>query len=92
MGSVNFKTPTAITVGVVCALAGVAGAALALPSSPPATVAALNQAGHSVDDCDLYAEGFDPVLSRDERMNYHDAEICRKPVQTYVDRVLAGDH
>jgi hypothetical protein len=33
----SFKTPTAITVGVVSALAGVAAAAIALPSSPPAT-------------------------------------------------------
>jgi putative NADPH-quinone reductase len=55
------------------------------------TVAALKRAGHTVDDCDLYAEGFDPVLSREERMNYHDAAICRKPVQAYVDRVLAAE-
>ena len=30
--------------------------------------AALENAGHAVDDCDLYAEGFDPVLSRAERL------------------------
>ena len=29
-------------------------------------------AGHEVDDCDLYAEDFDPVLSREERLDYHD--------------------
>ena len=33
-------------------------------------VAALRGAGHEVDDCDLYAEGFNPVLSRQERLNY----------------------
>jgi hypothetical protein len=32
----SFKTPTAIAVGVVSALAGVAAAAIALPTSPPA--------------------------------------------------------
>jgi hypothetical protein len=37
----RFKTPTAIAVGVVSALAGVTGAALALPSSPPEPTAAI---------------------------------------------------
>jgi putative NADPH-quinone reductase len=56
-----------------------------------ATVEALRAAGHEVDDCDLYAEGFDPVMSREERMNYHDEALCRTPVQTYVDRLLAAE-
>ncbi|MEO8667112.1 MAG: NAD(P)H-dependent oxidoreductase [Bauldia sp.] len=47
----------------------------------------LNAAGHEVDDCDLYAEGFNPVLSREERLNYHDESACTKPVQAYVDRL-----
>jgi len=34
-------------------------------------VGALKAAGHEVDDCDLYAEGFAPVLSREERIAYH---------------------
>ena len=55
------------------------------------TVDALAAAGHEVDDCDLYAEGFNPVLSRQERLNYHDEEVCTKPVQEYVDRVRAAD-
>lgn len=29
---------------------------------------------HDVDDCDLYAEAFDPVLSPRERDNYHDTD------------------
>src|SRR5689334_12123825 len=33
--------------------------------------AALNAAGHEVDDCNLYAEGFDPLLSAEERKSYH---------------------
>ncbi len=48
----------------------------------------LRAAGHEVDDCDLYAEGFDPVLSREERLGYHDVPSNRAPVQRYVDRLL----
>jgi NAD(P)H dehydrogenase (quinone) len=53
--------------------------------------AALERAGHLVDDCDLYAEGFDPVLSRQERIDYHDPAINRAPVARYVDRLLAAE-
>ncbi len=51
----------------------------------------LRTAGHDVDDCDLYAEGFNPVLSREERLNYHNVEICTAPVQAYVDRLRAAE-
>lgn len=51
----------------------------------------LRAAGHEVDDCDLYAEGFNPVLSREERLNYHNTAINRAPVQGYVDRLLAAE-
>lgn len=51
----------------------------------------LGAAGHSVDDCDLYGEGFDPVLSRQERIDYHDTAINQAPVQAYVDRLQAAD-
>lgn len=54
-------------------------------------VAALAAAGHEVDDCDLYAEGFNPVLGRDERLAYHDPAVNRAPVATYVDRLLAAE-
>src|SRR4029079_6105591 len=33
---------------------------------------ALKGAGHIVDDCDLYAENFDPRLTREERLGYHE--------------------
>ena len=56
-----------------------------------ATVETLGRGGHEVDDCDLYAEGFNPVLSREERINYHDASVCRKPVEAYVERLLAAE-
>ncbi|MGV8986831.1 MAG: NAD(P)H-dependent oxidoreductase [Cypionkella sp.] len=46
--------------------------------------------GWQVDDCDLYAEGFDPVLSAAERRSYHDLTTNQNPVQSYVDRLLAA--
>ena len=54
-------------------------------------VAALREGGHEVDDCDLYAEGFDPVLSRQERIDYHDLSINRRNVEGYVERLLAAE-
>ena len=53
--------------------------------------AALERAGHAVDDCDLYAERFDPVLSRQERIDYHAPAINRAAVARYVERVLAAE-
>ena len=47
----------------------------------------LRAAGHEVDDCDLYAEAFDPVLSRAERLGYHEVPANRLPVQRYVERL-----
>jgi len=55
------------------------------------TVEALKAAGHEVDDCDLNAEGFNPVLSREERIAYHDVSVNRKYVGPYVDRLLAAE-
>lgn len=55
------------------------------------TVEALDEAGYDVDDCDLYAEGFNPVMSRQERLDYHDETICTAPVQGYVDRLRAAE-
>jgi putative NADPH-quinone reductase len=51
-------------------------------------VQALRAAGHEVDDCDLYAEGFDPVLRREERLGYHDLARNREPVEPHVQRLL----
>lgn len=50
-------------------------------------VEALRAAGHEVDDCDLYAENFNPVLSRAERLQYHDTTVNREPVRGYVERL-----
>ncbi|MBO0347020.1 NAD(P)H-dependent oxidoreductase [Roseibium sp. CAU 1637] len=54
-------------------------------------VQSLTEAGHEVDDLDLYAEDFDPRLSREERLNYHDLETNQMPVQGYVDRVQRAE-
>lgn len=51
-------------------------------------VETLRQAGHEVDDLDLNAEGFSPVLTREERLSYHDTAVNREPVADYVRRVL----
>jgi putative NADPH-quinone reductase len=56
-----------------------------------AAKAGLERAGHTVDDLDLYAEGFDPVLSRAERLGYLDVPRNRAAVQPYVDRLLAAE-
>lgn len=47
----------------------------------------LRAAGHEVDDCDLYAEGFNPVMSREERLGYHEVPSNQLPVQGYIDRL-----
>lgn len=54
-------------------------------------VQALEGAGHSVDDCDLYAEDFDPRLTRSERLGYHDVGPNIEPVRAYVERVQAAE-
>ncbi|MDB5816486.1 MAG: dehydrogenase [Rhizobacter sp.] len=48
----------------------------------------LRDAGHEVDDCDLYAERFDPVMSREERLGYHEVPVNRAPVARYIERVM----
>lgn len=46
--------------------------------------------GWEVDLCDLYAEGFDPVLTAAERRGYHDSPGNTAPVQAHVDRLRAA--
>lgn len=47
--------------------------------------------GHEIDDCDLYAEDFDPRLTREERLNYHEIGPNLAPVASYVERVRAAE-
>jgi putative NADPH-quinone reductase len=56
-----------------------------------AGVAALGEAGHDVDLCDLYAEGFDPVLSAEGRRNYHDTAKNRSGLERHVERLQAAE-
>ena len=56
-----------------------------------AVVEALVSAGHEVDDCDLHAEDFQPVLTRAERLGYHDTATNQAPVQSHVDRLQAAE-
>ncbi|MBT8413501.1 MAG: NAD(P)H-dependent oxidoreductase [Boseongicola sp.] len=44
-----------------------------------------------VDDCDLYKEGFDPVLTTVERQGYHEEPGNIEPVKDYVDRLRKAD-
>jgi NAD(P)H dehydrogenase (quinone) len=47
--------------------------------------------GHQIDDCDLYTEDFDQVMSERDRAEYHDTTINRTRVSSYADRLLAAD-
>jgi putative NADPH-quinone reductase len=51
----------------------------------------LTARGWDVDDCDLNAEGFNPVMSAAERRGYHDTTTNADPVRSYVDRVKAAE-
>ena len=55
------------------------------------TCESLAKAGHEVDACDLYAEGFNPVLTADERRIYHDYPENVGPVKNHVDRLLTAE-
>ena len=54
-------------------------------------IGTLRQRGHEVDDCDLYAEGFDPVLSPAERRGYHDTASNTLPVADHVVRLRRAE-
>jgi len=53
--------------------------------------AALAAAGHEVDLLDLYAEGFDPVLSPAERRLYHDEARNTAGIAPYVERLRRAE-
>ncbi len=56
-----------------------------------AVVDTLAGRGWQVDDCDLNAERFDPVLSEAERRGYHDLGSNCGPVAEYVERLRAAE-
>ncbi len=51
----------------------------------------LTARGHVVDDCDLYAEDFDPRLTRAERIAYQDTERNIESVRQYVERLRQAE-
>jgi putative NADPH-quinone reductase len=51
----------------------------------------LRARGWEIDDCDLYAEAFDPVLSSAERRAYLDTGTNCASVQSHVDRLRAAE-
>jgi NAD(P)H dehydrogenase (quinone) len=54
-------------------------------------LAGLRAGGHEVDLCDLYAEGFDPVLSEEGRRRYHDTTRNQQGLEDYVARLRAAE-
>lgn len=56
-----------------------------------AVLRGLASAGHEVDLLDLYAENFDPVLSRQERLDYHTPGVNAVPVAAHLARVKAAE-
>ncbi|PDT03552.1 NAD(P)H dehydrogenase [Rhizobium chutanense] len=55
------------------------------------TLESLRKGGHEVDACDLYAENFDPVLSRHDRLGYHDYPGNTELVKPYVERLKQAE-
>ena len=51
----------------------------------------LTAKGHAVDDCDLYAEDFDPRMTRKERLCYQDTATNCESVREYVDRLKRAE-
>ncbi len=54
-------------------------------------VETLRAGGHIVDDLDLYAEKFDPVMSRDGLLHYVDTSANTRGVEGYVERLRAAE-
>ena len=54
-------------------------------------VETLRAGWHSVDDLDLYAERFDPVMSREQFAHYVDARVNTREVESYVKRLRAAE-
>ncbi len=54
-------------------------------------VEVLRSARHIVDDLDLYAEKFDPVMSREGLLHYVDTSANTREVEAYVQRLQAAE-
>lgn len=56
-----------------------------------AVVKTLTEQGHEVDDCDLYAEGFNPALSREELLAYADTSRNQIAIKPYIERLIRAE-
>jgi NAD(P)H dehydrogenase (quinone) len=54
-------------------------------------VETLRKRGHAVDDLDLHAEKFDPVMSREQMRAYVDTKANTREVETYVQRLRRAE-
>jgi putative NADPH-quinone reductase len=52
-----------------------------------AALASLQDAGHEVDLCDLYAEGFEPILTETMRREYHDTAVNQRGLEAHIARL-----
>ncbi len=55
------------------------------------SLAGLAAAGHEVDLCDLYKEGFDPVLSEQGRRDYHDLDKNQIGLENHIERLRRAE-
>ena len=62
-----------------------------LSAAHAGVVETLRRRGHAVDDLDLYAEKFDPVLSAGQMQSYVDTKLNTREVEAYVERLRAAD-
>ena len=56
-----------------------------------AVLQTLIEAGHEVTDVDLYAENFDPVMSRQERLDYLNTDRNERLVKRYDEQLASAD-
>jgi putative NADPH-quinone reductase len=54
-------------------------------------IAGLKGVGHEVDLIDLYADGFNPVLSEEARRHYHDTSRNQAGLEGYIARLKTAD-
>ena len=52
---------------------------------------ALKARGHELDDCDLYAESFPAIMSRQDRLLYHDIPANRALAGPWIERLEAAE-
>jgi NAD(P)H dehydrogenase (quinone) len=53
-----------------------------------AAIAALTEGGHEIRLTDLYAEGFDPVMSRQDRLDYHTPTLNEAQIGDHLANLL----